>query len=127
MKNNLLLLIAIFSAMFISSCVSSPTGDRNVSNSNSSAAKKIRIGLSLDTLKEERWQKDRDLFVKKAEELGAEVLVQSADGKDDTQIKQVESLLTQGIDVLVLVPHNGEVAATIVDAAKRQNEPVISY
>ena len=34
-------------------------------------AGKIRIGLSLDTLKEERWQKDRDLFVAKCKALGA--------------------------------------------------------
>jgi len=81
----------------------------------------------MDTLKEERWQKDRDIFVKRAEELGAEVLVQAADGKDETQVKQAESLLTQGIDVLVVIPHNGEVSATIVEAAKKRNVPVISY
>jgi D-xylose transport system substrate-binding protein len=40
--------------------------------------KQIVIGLSMDTLKEERWQYDRDHFVKRAEELGAKVLVQAA-------------------------------------------------
>lgn len=88
---------------------------------------KTRIGFSMDTLKEERWQKDRDLFVKRAEELGAEVIVQSADGKDDAQVRQAESLLTQGVDVLVVIPHNAEIAASIVEAAKRQNVPVVSY
>jgi len=81
----------------------------------------------MDTLKEERWQKDRDLFVARAEELGAEVLVQSADGNDATQLRQAESLLVQGVDVLVVIPHNAEVAASIVDAARRSNVPVISY
>ncbi|HXG92021.1 MAG TPA: D-xylose ABC transporter substrate-binding protein [Blastocatellia bacterium] len=88
---------------------------------------KLRIGLSMDTLKEERWQRDRDLFVQRAEELGAEVLVQSADGNDAVQVQQAENLLTQGVDVLVIIPHNGEVAASIVDSAKRENVPVISY
>jgi len=87
----------------------------------------LRIGLSMDTLKEERWQRDRDLFVARAKELGAEVLVQAADGDDKAQMQQAETLLTQNIDVLVVVPHNGEVAASIVDAAKRQNVPVIAY
>src|SRR5215210_5772969 len=68
----------------------------------------VRIGLSMDTLKEERWQRDRDLFVARAAELGAEVLVQSANGDDRVQTQQAENLLTQGIDVLVIVPHNGE-------------------
>ncbi|HEV2915135.1 MAG TPA: D-xylose ABC transporter substrate-binding protein [Pyrinomonadaceae bacterium] len=88
---------------------------------------KIRIGLSMDTLKEERWQRDRELFVKAAEALGAEVLVQAANGDDRLQTQQAENLLTQGVNVLVVVPHNGEVAASIVDSAKRQNVPVISY
>ena len=73
----------------------------------------------MDTLKEERWVKDRDLFVKRAEELGAEVIVQSADGKDETQLKQVENMLTQGIDVLVIIPHNAEVAATMVEVGPK--------
>ncbi len=93
----------------------------------SGAAKKIRIGFAMDALKQERWQKDRDLFLKRAEELGAEVLLQTADGSDDAQMKQVESLLTQGIDVLVIVPHNAEVAGAMVEMAKKQGVPVISY
>jgi D-xylose transport system substrate-binding protein len=88
---------------------------------------KVRIGFLLDTLKEERWQRDRDMFVKRANELGAEVLEQVANSDDSLQVQQAENVLTQGVDVLVVVPHNGEVAAAIVDSAKRQNVPVISY
>jgi D-xylose transport system substrate-binding protein len=87
----------------------------------------IRIGLSMDTLKEERWQRDRDLFMARARELGAEVLVQSANGDDRVQVQQADNLLTQGVDVLVVIPHNGEVAATIVESAKARGVPVISY
>ena len=87
----------------------------------------VRIGLSMDTLKEERWQRDRDLFVARAKELGAEVLVQSANGDDKAQVQQSENLLTQGVDVLVVIPHNGEVAATIVESAKAKGVPVVSY
>jgi D-xylose transport system substrate-binding protein len=89
--------------------------------------KKIKIGLSMDTLKEERWQRDRDLFVKRAQELGAEVLVQAANSDDALQNSQAENLLTQGVDVLVVVPHNAKTAATIVESAHRSNVPVISY
>lgn len=123
-----LALIVISLMLMAMACVQAPqqnAGNNTTAQPNKSG--KIRIGLSMDTLKEERWQKDRDLFVKRAEELGAEVMVQAADGKDETQVKQAESLLTQGIDVLVVIPHNGEVAASIVEAAKRKNVPVISY
>jgi D-xylose transport system substrate-binding protein len=87
----------------------------------------IRIGFSMDSLQLERWQRDRDIFVEKAKELGATVLVQSADGNDATQVQQSENLLTEGVDVLVVVPHNGEIAASIVHSAKRQHVPVLSY
>jgi D-xylose transport system substrate-binding protein len=117
----------IFAFVFAAACVQAPPDSASNATVQNKPSGKLRIGFSMDTLKEERWQKDRDLFVKRAEELGAEVFVQSADGKDETQIKQAESLLTQGIDVLVIIPHNSQISATIVDAAKRQNVPVISY
>jgi D-xylose transport system substrate-binding protein len=125
LKKNIYLLFFLVVIIGIPSaaCSRVPTGGTN----SARGTKKIKIGLSMDTLKEERWQKDRDLFVRRAEELGAEVIVQSADGNDETQVKQAESLLTQGVDVLVIIPHNAEVAGTIVDTAKRQNVPVISY
>lgn len=91
------------------------------------AGGKIKIGLSLDTLKEERWQHDRDLFVAKAKELGVDVLVQAANSNDALQNSQAENLLTEGVNVLVVVPHNGKSAATIVDSAHKLGVPVIAY
>lgn len=90
-------------------------------------AKKITIGFSMDTLKEERWQRDRDLFVAKAEEMGARVLVQAANGDDALQNSQAENLLTQGVDVLLVAPHNGKTAAVIVESAHKAGVPVIAY
>jgi len=87
----------------------------------------IVIGLSMDTLKEERWQYDRDHFVKRAEELGAKVLVQSANNNATLQNSQAENLLTQGVDVLVVIPNNAKTAATIVESAHKSNVPVIAY
>lgn len=91
------------------------------------AAKKIRIGLSMDTLKEERWQKDRDMFVDYCKKLGAEVLVQSANSDDGLQVSQCENLLSQGIDVLVIIPHNAEAMAAAVTSAHKSKVPVIAY
>src|SRR5689334_24902839 len=102
------------------------TGTESGGASSRAAAGPIVIGLSMDTLKEERWQRDRDLFVARAKELGAEVLVQSANGDDRVQTQQADNLLTQGVDVLVVIPHNGEVAASIVDSAKQKGVPVVS-
>jgi len=89
--------------------------------------KKITIGFSMDTLKEERWQRDRDLFVARCEELGAKVLVQAANGDDALQNAQAENLLTQGVDVLLVAPHNAKTAAVIVESAHKMGVPVIAY
>jgi D-xylose transport system substrate-binding protein len=88
---------------------------------------KIKIGLSLDTLKEERWQHDRDFFTAKAKELGAQVLVQAANNNAALQNSQAEDLLTEGVQVLVVVPHDAKSAATIVEAAHKAGVPVLSY
>jgi D-xylose transport system substrate-binding protein len=87
----------------------------------------VRIGFSMDTLKEERWQRDKDLVEKRAKELGAEIQVEVANGDDTRQLSQADSLLTRGVDVLIVAPHNGVVAAAIVEKAHQQKVPVISY
>lgn len=112
------LILSIFALTLISCTSGKGAKDRN---------HPIRIGFSMDSLVVERWQRDRDLFVQRANELGAEVMVQSANGNDAVQVRQAENLLTQGVDVLVVVPHNSEIAASIVDSAKRQNIPVLAY
>lgn len=87
---------------------------------------KIKIGLLLDTL-HERWKRDRDLFVERAQFLGAEVLVEAAEGDKARQAQLADKLLGEGIKVLVIVPNDAEAAAAIVDKAKAQKVPVISY
>ena len=94
---------------------------------DTAAKNTILIGFSMDTLKEERWQRDRDLFVARAEELGARVLVQAANSNDVLQAQQAENLLTQGVQVLVVAAHNGKAAASIVEAAHKVGVPVIAY
>lgn len=85
------------------------------------------IGLSMDTLKEERWIADRDLFTAKARELGADVLVESANSDDTRQLRDVESLITRKVDALVIIPHNGAAMARAVEMAHAEGIPVLSY
>jgi len=116
----------ITAAFFIAGCNSGQGKSENAS-ANGPKSGPVRIGFLLETLKEERWLRDRDLFVEKAKELGATVEIQVAEGNDAVQLQQAENLLTKGIDVLVVVPHDGQVAASIVDKATQANVPVIAY
>jgi D-xylose transport system substrate-binding protein len=85
-----------------------------------------KIGLLMDTL-DGRWPRDRDLFLERAKELDADVLVEAADRDDARQLQQAESLLERGVQALVVVPHNAEAAGRIVEAAKKRSVPVVSY
>jgi D-xylose transport system substrate-binding protein len=92
-----------------------------------SAAEHVVIGLSLDTLKEARWQRDRDMMAADAKALGAEVLVQSANSDDARQISDIEALLTRHVNVLIVVPHDGTAMAKAVGLAHDVGVPVIAY
>ena len=87
----------------------------------------IKIGISLEAVKGERWQTDLDQFQQRAQQLGAQIITRSADGDDDLQFAQVKDLLKTGIDVLVLLPHDTAKASRIVEAAHQKHVPVISY
>lgn len=88
---------------------------------------KIKIGLSMDSLRVERWQKDRDIFEAEAEKLGAEVIVQSADEDPLKQNEQAENMITQGVNVLVVIPNDSVASSQIVKSAHAEGIKVIAY
>ena len=118
------LLIITLCLVFFSACVKGPESG---TTRGAKAGGPVRIGFSMDTLKEERWNRDKALILQRCNERGAQCEVLVADGSDATQINQAETFLTKGVDVLIVAPHNGQVAAAIVEAAHKQNVPVISY
>ena len=87
----------------------------------------LKIGFLMDSLKVERWQTDLDKFQKRAAELGAEVLVETAEGDDELQLQQARKLLASGVQALVLVPHDADKAVRIVSAAKARQVPLLCY
>ena len=70
------------------SCVACTSTSEVTTQAEETEDDTIQIGLSIDSLVIERWQRERDLFVSKAQELGAEVNVQNASGDVDEQIRQ---------------------------------------
>lgn len=107
-------------ALMIAGCL--PSGQQSPA-----PERKIRIGFSMDTLQEERWQRDRDLFVSRARELGADVFVQAAAGDDYLQMSQAENMLARGVDVLVVVPHDAGKMGQVVEKAHAAGVKVIAY
>jgi D-xylose transport system substrate-binding protein len=91
------------------------------------ASRRPLIGLSFDTLKEERWQRDRAAIIARAAALGADVIDLAANSNDTQQIRDIESLITSRVNVLLVVPHNGAAMAKAVALAHAAHIPVIAY
>jgi D-xylose transport system substrate-binding protein len=124
----LALALAAAGLLAAGACVKSPT-ETGGAGGGGGAAKggAVRIGFSMDTLKEERWQKDKVLVEQRAKEVGADLTTEVANGDDARQLSQVDNLLTRGVDVLIVAPHNGVAARAIVEKAHAAHVPVISY
>ena len=114
MRNFSLLLGVVFLGGTLSSC-------------SNFEKKKHKIGLSMDTYTQERWQKDGEFFKKKVEELGGEVVMLYANGNEQLQNEQIETIINKGVEVLVIVPHNSKSCALPVKLAHEKGIKVISY
>jgi D-xylose transport system substrate-binding protein len=90
------------------------------------AAPTVKIGFLFDNL-HERWERDRQLFVEVAESMGAETVVAVAEGDQARQNEQAEKMLADGVNALVVIAHDTENAAPIVEKAKARKVPVIAY
>jgi D-xylose transport system substrate-binding protein len=102
----------------------------NTPGSGSSGATSAKIGLLLpDSVTARYASADKPLFEAKVKELCADctILYANADGDAAKQQQQAESMLTQGVKVLVLDPFDGKAAQSIVAEAQAKKVPVISY
>ena len=86
-----------------------------------------KIGISFDSFVIERWLRDRDVFTAAAQNLGAEVNVQNANGEVKEQIEQIDYLIEKGMDVIVIIAIDGDKLTDIVRKAKDRGIRVISY
>jgi D-xylose transport system substrate-binding protein len=117
-------ILVFFLALLLSSCAQPASESKPTSPS---PGKRIKIGFSMATVKEERWQRDHDAFLAACKRLDVDCPVTVADNSSSRQSNDVDNLLTQGIDVLVIAPQNATDAAAMVDKAKAAGVPVISY
>jgi D-xylose transport system substrate-binding protein len=91
------------------------------------AAEAARIGFLLKTMQEERYQQDQAAFIAKAKELGAEVIFDSANNNEQTQLAKFENMLAKGAQVIVLQPVNSGTAGNMVRVANEEDVRVVGY
>lgn len=115
----------------VAACGSSGSGGAASGAASSKAGGKgKKIALLLPESKTTRYETfDRPYFeaAVKAQCPDCQIIYSNADQAADKQQQQAESALTQGANILVLDAVDTKAAASIVNSAKTQGVPVVSY
>ena len=88
---------------------------------------KLAVGIVLPTKDEPRWIQDETRFNDALKAAGYDVEILFSQGDSAKEKTNVESLITKGIKVLVICPHDATAAAAAADAARQAGVKVISY
>src|SRR5574344_2063646 len=90
-------------------------------------SEKTQIGVTFDCFIIERWERDRDIFVSTAKDLGADVNVQNANGDVEEQKKQIEYFIKKKMDVIVIIAVDSTSLSDEVKKARDDGIKVIAY
>ncbi len=87
--------------------------------------KTFKVGVLWDFLQVERRVIAKNFLEKYAKELGFEIVFQNANGDEKLQLQQAENLITQGVDLIVILPQNADACGPIVEQAHKAGIKVI--
>lgn len=87
----------------------------------------IQVGIVLPTKDEPRWLQDQAQFERVLGEAGFTNQVLFSQGSSATEKTNVETLISQGIKVLIICAQDGAAAAAAVEEAKNAGVTVIAY
>ena len=85
------------------------------------------VGIVLPTKDEPRWIQDEARFKEALGAAGYEVEILFSQGDSAQERSNVEDLITKGVEVIIITPHDGTAAAAAAEAARAADVKVISY
>lgn len=86
-----------------------------------------KIGISMPTQSLERWNRDGSYLQKQFEAAGYEVELTYSDNDVETQVNDIQNLISDGVDILIVAAIDGEALNTVMDEAAEAEIPIISY
>ena len=135
MRKKILSTILAFTmvASLLVGCGSSSSTSADSSNQDASTTKTsdssggVQVGIVLPTKDEPRWLQDQAQFEKILGDAGFTNQVLFSQGSSATEKTNVETLISQGIEVLIICAQDGAAAAAAVEEAKDAGITVIAY
>lgn len=112
--------LAVMTAAFFAGCGGS---DKAASGD----AKGVKVGVSMPTKSLQRWNQDGANMEKKLREKGYDVDLQFAENKVETQVSQIENMITKGCKVIVVGSIDGSALSSVLNEAKSAGVSVIAY
>jgi len=130
-KKTLWLMLSLLTAFafLLTACGGSNTGNTGGSSGGSTggSSQKLAVGIVLPTKDEPRWIQDETRFREALQQAGYQVEILFSQGSSAKEKENVEALISKGIKVLIICPHDGTAAAAAAEAARAAGVKVISY
>lgn len=121
------LAFAAAGALTLSGCSSLNENPGNTGSSSGGGDDQITIGVVLSQTMVSRWLFDQKGIEDRADELGVELVMISADSDDQKQRAAVENMITREVDAIVIAPVNVDTAAATFKLAKDAGIPTVDY
>ena len=96
-------------------------------SADTSSAGGKKVGIAMPTKSLERWNRDGSYLEEQFKNKGYEVSLTYSDNKIDQQVKDIEGLIADDVDLLVIAAIDGESLTQVLADAKEEGIPVISY
>ena len=87
----------------------------------------VKVGVSMPTKDLQRWNQDGANMKKSLEKQGYKVDLQYANNEVNTQVNQLENMISTGCKVLVIASIDGSALKNVLAQAKAKKIPVIAY
>ena len=125
MKSKLIcvLLCAVLLTMSLTGCKS----NKKASDTSKDTSETHRVGVVMPTKDLQRWNQDGTNMEKLLTDAGYEVDLQYASNDIATQVSQIETMITNGVELLVIASIDGYSLGTVLEQAKDKNISVIAY
>ena len=109
---------SLLTVLMVAATVLSACGGAPAATATEAPTSELAVGIVLPTKDEPRWIQDETRFRDALTAAGHDVEILFSEGDSAKERANVDSLITKGIKVLILTPHDGSAAAAAAAAAK---------